>query len=177
MNVILIGYRGCGKTTVGQAVADRLGWVFVDTDDAVRARFGGRTIAEIWARDGEPAFREAEADVLRERLGDDRQVLGLGGGAVIQPAGRRIVERAGDALRVYLACDAGELHRRIHADPSRATRPDHGGHRSRETFIRDELTRRAPVYEAVAELTLDAAAPVATLVDRIVARIARDHRQ
>ena len=60
MNIILIGYRGSGKTTVGRLLADQLNKTFVDVDDEICGRFGGRTIADIWERDGERAYRDVE---------------------------------------------------------------------------------------------------------------------
>ncbi|MFH0981443.1 MAG: shikimate kinase, partial [Planctomycetota bacterium] len=67
-NVVLIGYRGSGKTTVGRLLATRMGYAFVDTDARVVER-AGKTIADLFAEDGEPAFRELEADVIAEVCG------------------------------------------------------------------------------------------------------------
>src|ERR1700681_4583350 len=91
--VSLVGFMGAGKTTVGRALAARLGWRFVDLDDLVQAR-DGRTIEQIFHQGGEPAFRELEHQILAEVTAGmeavcvvDRSreaglvVLGLGGGA------------------------------------------------------------------------------------------------
>ncbi|MEX0886301.1 MAG: shikimate kinase, partial [Phycisphaeraceae bacterium] len=101
MNVILLGYRGCGKTTVGRAVARALGWRYVDVDDATREAFDNATIAEIWQRHGEPAWREAEVAATRRLVAGREQVIGLGGGTLMQPGAREAVEAA-EARRVYL---------------------------------------------------------------------------
>ncbi|MFQ5807514.1 MAG: shikimate kinase, partial [Phycisphaerae bacterium] len=71
--VILIGYRGSGKTTVGRHLAQRLGWDFVDTDEAVEKN-AGRTIREIFETDGVIAFRKLEAEVLGQALAGRRRV-------------------------------------------------------------------------------------------------------
>ena len=78
MNIVLIGYRACGKTLIGQRVAERLGWTFVDTDRGIEAHESGRTISAIFAEDGEPYYREVEAAVVREVLARDRQVVAFG---------------------------------------------------------------------------------------------------
>lgn len=78
--VILIGMPGVGKSAVGRAVAERLGWPFVDLDDAIEVR-EGRAIAAIFAEDGEPAFRAAEAAALSVALTRAPLALACGGGA------------------------------------------------------------------------------------------------
>src|SRR2546423_14156771 len=82
--VILVGFMGAGKTSVGRALGDRLGWRFQDLDDRVRAR-EGRTVAEIFRESGETEFRRVEHAALRELLAETEvgtpMVLALGGGA------------------------------------------------------------------------------------------------
>lgn len=79
--IILTGFMGAGKTTAGALLADRLRWRFVDSDQVIEAR-AGRTIAEIFTSDGEPAFRRMEADIIRELASAKNIVIALGGGAV-----------------------------------------------------------------------------------------------
>ncbi len=85
MNIALIGYRGTGKSEVARQLALRLGWDWVDADVEVELK-AGKSIAAIFADDGEPAFRELEAAVLAELVQRDRAVLALGGGVVLRPA-------------------------------------------------------------------------------------------
>ncbi len=85
MNIVLIGYRGSGKTSVGRAVAQRLGCPFVDTDALIEERVGCR-IAEIFANEGEATFRTREAGVVWEVAAVDGQVISVGGGAVLSAA-------------------------------------------------------------------------------------------
>src|SRR6185503_11348550 len=83
--ISLVGFMGAGKTTVGRALAEKLGWEFVDLDDLIQAR-DGRTIPEIFEESGERAFRNLEQQVLREFVNSFRanpSVLSLGGGAFI----------------------------------------------------------------------------------------------
>lgn len=156
MNVILFGYRGCGKSTVGRLVAGQLGLSFVDVDEQVRQRFGGLPIAQIWQRYGEPAFRAAEAELTEQLCREDGQVIALGGGTLMQPAARRAVEQLQRALRVFLDCQPQELLRRIQADPATAAdRPALTRLGGGLEEIMTILEQRRPVYRAVADRILD----------------------
>src|SRR5690349_7578905 len=84
LNVVLIGFMGCGKTTLGARLADMLGLKFVDMDDCI-IRKAGCTIPEIFARRGEHGFRELESSVLDELSYSSRQVIATGGGVVTIP--------------------------------------------------------------------------------------------
>ncbi len=102
--VFLLGFMGAGKTSVGQALARRLGWRFVDLDQRIEMR-EGRTIAEIFARSGEPAFRALETTVLRELLAELGQgppaVVALGGGASLREENAALLASWG-APQVFL---------------------------------------------------------------------------
>lgn len=168
MNVILLGYRGSGKTSVGRALAARLGYAFVDTDDAVRERFGGREIADVWATEGEPAFRAMEVAVTKVLLQRDGVVIALGGGTVMQHEARAAVEAA-DACRVYLKCEVAELARRLGADAATAAaRPSLTGSASSIDEIAAVLAEREPTYRAVADEVIDV---TGRSVAEIVARL------
>lgn len=156
MNIVLIGYRGSGKTTIGRKLAAQLWKTFVDTDDLTCKRFGGATIADIWRQHGEPAFREAECAVVADVMGKDEQVIALGGGTLMQPPARQAVEQASGSRRIYLKCEPEELFRRIAADTkSAATRPNLTSLGGGVDEIRAMLAERQPVYEAVADAVLD----------------------
>jgi shikimate kinase len=89
--IVLTGFMGAGKTTAGALLAERLGWRFADSDRLVELR-AGITVAEIFERQGEAAFRAMEAETIRASAGAERLVLALGGGAL-----------ESDATREYLA--------------------------------------------------------------------------
>lgn len=154
-NIILIGYRGSGKSSVGRKLADQLWKTFVDIDDAICARFGGRTVAEIWKTEGEPAYRAMEVEVTQAACSGGDQVIALGGGTLMQPAARAAVEAA-DATRIYLRCDPAELDKRIHSDPqTTGLRPSltaKGGGLDEITAV---LARRETTYRAVADVEFD----------------------
>ncbi len=156
MNIVLIGYRGSGKTTIGRKLADKLWKQFVDVDRVACQRFGIESIAEIWQQHGEPAWREMEVNVVREATRNDEQVIALGGGTLMQPGARQAVEEAQDTRRIYLYCQADELNRRIEADPqSAATRPNLTAHGGGADEVRAMLAEREPVYLAVADHVFD----------------------
>lgn len=156
MNIVLVGYRGSGKTSVGKKLASQLWKTFVDVDRETCRRFDNRTIADIWQTEGEPAWREAEAQVMADLLGRDEQVIALGGGTVMIPQARQALEQADDCRTVYLCCQPEELFRRIEHDAhSAATRPSLTGQGGGLEEIRAVLEQRDPVYRAVADEVFD----------------------
>ena len=155
MNVLLIGYRGSGKSTVGKELASQLWKQFVDLDQLVCDRFGGKTIQEIWVDPGEQAFRAMEARVMGQVLASDNQVVALGGGTVMVDEARCSIEQAEHAVCIYLKCSADELHRRIDGDQARQeSRPASATARLPER-VETELEQREPVYEQVADHVFD----------------------
>jgi shikimate kinase len=97
-HLVLVGLMGSGKTTVGTAVAEHLGWPFVDSDEQVEARTG-RTVREIFEADGEPAFRALEAEALAEALADERRtVVAAAGGVVLREENRALLRRCGTVV-------------------------------------------------------------------------------
>lgn len=116
--MFLIGFMGAGKTSVGRALASRLGWRFCDLDQLIESR-EGLSVAAIFARHGEAGFRAAETRALKELLqdasGKDDLVVALGGGAFIQPQNQEELERA-EACTVLLEAPVEELRRRCSRD-------------------------------------------------------------
>jgi len=111
--VVLVGFMGAGKTSVGQLLARRLGWQFEDLDDRIQKR-EGRTIEQIFQDSGEPGFRRAEHEALRALLAESQgapRIIALGGGAYIQPDNGALL-RAAEASTVFLDGPADELFAR-----------------------------------------------------------------
>jgi shikimate kinase len=146
--VVLIGYRGSGKTAVGQRLAERLGWNFVDTDELVE-QHAGQTIREIFEIKGETGFRKLEAGVLERALAGRRRVVSAGGGAVLARRNRKALRAAGAC--VWLTAPPAELLRRIatdeHSPSQRPPLTDQAGLAEIEAV----LQARLPVYEATAD--------------------------
>ena len=99
--IALTGFMGSGKSTVGPLLAQRLGWKFVDADDVIAAE-AGSTIAEIFVREGEAAFRERERATIARLAGEEALVLALGGGAIEIEATRSLLLHAPETLLVHL---------------------------------------------------------------------------
>lgn len=98
--IVLTGFMGSGKSTVGPIVAARLGWRFIDADDVIAAE-AGMPIAEIFSRHGEPHFRELERETIARLAQEDGLVLALGGGAIETEAVRTLLT-AESTLLVHL---------------------------------------------------------------------------
>jgi 3-dehydroquinate synthase len=104
MNIVLTGFMGTGKSSVGREVARRLGWSFVDMDDEIVAR-AGKPISDIFQKDGEAAFRALEAEVCRDLSRQRGLVIATGGGALIDPGNRRLMIAAGPVFCLGCAPD------------------------------------------------------------------------
>lgn len=149
MNVVLIGFSGSGKSAIGRLLAQHLGWQFVDTDVEVE-RQAGRRIHEIFAREGEAAFRQLEGEAVREALRGTRRVVAVGGGAVVDPGSREIV-REGN-LVVLLEAGVDTLYRRLARAAEEEPRPMLGtGGRERIAALK---AVRDPIYRETAHLTV-----------------------
>lgn len=118
--IVLAGLSGVGKSTVGRALADRLGWEYVDTDDLVTAR-EGKTPADIITMRGEPAFRDIEARMVAEAARRESVVIATGGGAFQRGANRRALGERG--LLCFLDATPTEIARRLRADAQTSPRP------------------------------------------------------
>jgi shikimate kinase len=116
----LVGFMASGKTTVGRALADHIGWPFVDMDAEIEAR-EGKAIAEIFLERGEAGFRQTEAEILRAHVrsieAGQPHVLALGGGTFVQPANRELVQNNGVTL--WLDCPFEVIQRRLNGDTTR----------------------------------------------------------
>ena len=145
--VVLVGLPGTGKSTVGAELARRLEVAFADSDELV-AQQAGRSVAEIFQHQGEPVFRQLEADMIAEALGGFDGVLALGGGAVTTESVRQDLRGSGVPV-VLLTAAQEELLARL------------GGTESRPLLAGDAPARlaelaeaREPLYREVASLTV-----------------------
>lgn len=163
--IFLIGYRCSGKTTVGPLVAERLGWTFADADVLLEAR-AGKSIARIFADDGESHFRDLEEAELIELARSPNRVISTGGGAILREANRDRMRTRG--FVAWLDAPAELLWERIQADPkSSRNRPNltaAGGLQE----VRTMLAVREPLYRATAHAAFPADRSPESLADAIV---------
>jgi shikimate kinase len=171
--IVLTGFMGTGKSEVGRRLAKRLGRAFLDTDQLVEAR-AGKTVAAIFAEDGEAAFRALERDVVNGAAAHPEAVIAVGGGAVLDATNVARLRAAG-AL-VCLTADADTIVRRV-GDVRR--RPLLAGDDPRGTIER-LLRERRPAYDDAADLVLDTSErTVDQVVEEIrqrLGRLERDNR-
>jgi shikimate kinase len=141
--IVLIGFMGAGKTTVGQLLAARLGLPFADADTVIEDR-AGTPVPHIFAERGEPAFRALEHETIASLLTGPRVVLALGGGAVEHAQTRRLLRAAEEVIYLDISYQAA-LDRLGH-DSSRPMlrRPD----------LAEVYQRRLTAYQAAATLTV-----------------------
>ena len=140
-NIVLTGFMGTGKTSVGLILAERLGWPFVDTDALIEAR-AGRSVGDIINRDGEAIFRQLERAVCQEVAAGHEQVIATGGGALLDSLNRAALLESG--MVVCLTCHPEEIARRLDGD---RTRPLLAG--DAVVRIQELLAARQPVYDAL----------------------------
>src|SRR5205809_659509 len=137
-NVVLIGFMGTGKSEVGQSLARRLGWTFIDTDRRIEARQRA-TVAQIFARHGEEYFRTVEASVVAEAAARRDAVIATGGGVVLRPENMMDLRRYGGIVSLTAPVDV--LVKRLGEAKSRPLlRGD-----VRESVVR-LLDQRGPLY-------------------------------
>jgi shikimate kinase len=144
---VLVGLPGSGKTTIGRRLSKALGVSLLDTDVAIEERTG-RSIADIFAIDGEPQFRRIEEEVVRAALADHDGVVSLGGGAVTSPG---VCEALAGHTVIYLEISAREGVRRTGGN---TVRPLLAGPDRAEKF-RALMEKRIPLYRRVATIRVD----------------------
>jgi shikimate kinase len=165
-SIVLIGMMGVGKSSIGRRLGARLGIPFVDADAEIETA-AGMSIADIFARHGEAAFRSGEARVIARLLNNGPQVLATGGGAVMNPATRTLIQQKG--VSVWLSAEFELLLRRI--SKRKAERPMLQT-ADPATTLRALLAEREPIY-AQADLTVESRdVPHDAVVGEIIARLA-----
>ncbi|MCK5484197.1 MAG: shikimate kinase [Gemmatimonadetes bacterium] len=162
--IVLVGLSGAGKTVVGRLLAQHLTWAFLDLDSEVE-RVAGCSIADLFARGGEQAFRDLEDQVTRSASVDSGTVVSTGGGWMDRPELR---EMWPDSVRIWLRVEPGSALSRLARE--RSTRPLLAGP-DPESELRRLLAGRLPAYR-LAEITVrtDGLAPeavVAAILDRL----------
>lgn len=171
MHCFLTGYRGCGKSSVGQSLAKRLNRPFLDTDRLIE-RETGLCIAEIFLNEGEQAFRDLESQLLEKIRSVPSSVIATGGGMILRSENRASMRQLG--IVVWLQASPEELWRRIQSDVnSPSSRPALTALSGLEE-VRHVLEKRTPYYHETADYIVSTEARE---LEAIVDEIVRDIRQ
>lgn len=148
-NLVLIGFMGCGKTTLGRLCAAHLGYTFRDIDHIIEAE-AGCSVAELFARVGESQFRQKEREVIADLCVTSGLVIATGGGAVLDPLNRENLRRNG--LVVLLHASPDLILRRV---GNARTRPLLANAPDPRARIEELLEQRLPLYRAAAHCQVD----------------------
>ncbi|CTQ56701.1 Shikimate kinase 1 [Roseibium album] len=160
-SIVLVGIMGCGKSTVGKRLAQRLGLEFIDADSEIE-RAANMTVSEIFTEHGEPYFRSGEERVIARLLGEGPQVLATGGGAFMSDATRSEITENG--LSIWLKVDFDTVMARVRR---RSTRPLLQN-RDPEGTMRKLMADREPIYAKASMTVRSKDVPHEAVVDQIV---------
>jgi len=163
-SIVLVGFMGSGKTSTGRRLAQRLGLPFVDADAEIEAA-AGMTIAEIFARHGEPSFRDGERRVMARLLEEGPRVIATGGGAFLNDETRARIAARG--LSVWLKADPEVLWRRVRKRTHRPLLQS----ADPETTLRTLLEQRYPYYARADVTVASRDGPHELAVDEIISAI------
>ena len=147
-NIILIGYMGSGKSTVGKKAAKALGYTFLDTDSLIE-QAEGMTISRLFEEKGEPYFREQETETIRRLIREPKgNIIATGGGLPMKEGNGELLKELGTVI--YLKAETDTLVKRLSGDTSRPLLKNGELREKIETM----LAIRGPVYEATADVVL-----------------------
>lgn len=148
-SIILCGFMGCGKTSVGKRAAGLMDRIFCDLDHYIEEK-AGMTVSEIFERQGEAAFRKMETEAAAEVSGMDGMIIATGGGTVLAPRNVDIFHE-NSGIIVFLEVPVPVLTERLKNDTQRPLlqKPD------REKVIAELVEKRYPLYRAAADYTVD----------------------
>ena len=152
MNIVLIGYRGAGKTTVGSRLAARLQMRFVDTDDLIEERHG-TPINDIVKSQGWDHFRRLEKSIIEEISKGDHLIIAPGGGAVLDTDNVKALRRNG--FIIWLKADQQAVLKRIGQDPGTYTRRPTLTGKGVVEELEEVMAYRDPYYERAADFPFD----------------------
>src|ERR1700679_1739421 len=162
--LILTGFMGAGKSTVGEILARDLGWRFVDLDRVIEES-SQRTVAEIFREDGEAEFRRREQDAVRQLNNEERIVLALGGGTVEDESTRSLLVHSPGNCVVFLHAELPELLARCTAEGK--TRPL----LTAPEAVEDRHKRRLPHYRAAHITVTTTGLPPEKVAERVLTEV------
>ena len=163
-NLILCGFMGCGKTSVGRRVAKLMGRRFCDLDQWIEQQ-AGMTVSQIFDQEGELGFRLREAQAVALIASQKGLVVASGGGTVLYPANVECFHRLGGTI-LFLDVPVAALQERLKRDKRRPLLQVP----NRRQVIAELYEKRVPLYQAAADVTIDAGAPPLVVAKRIAQR-------
>ncbi len=155
MNLVLIGYRGSGKTTVGKRLAARMGKEFVDTDDLLEKQHGA-LISDIVKFHGWDYFRAMEREIIEGISNQDHLVIAPGGGALLDPENILALKRNG--FIIWLKADGHTIRKRMEKDCRTGDRRPSLTGKGIFDELEEVMAFRYPIYEKVSEAQIDTSA-------------------
>jgi shikimate kinase len=147
-NLVLVGFMGSGKSSVGREIARRWEFRFIDTDTAIRQKFR-KSIPDIFATFGEPFFRDEENKTLLELQASQEAVIATGGGIILQPRNHPLLRTLG--VVVWLTASEETIWERVSRNQNRPLLRTNDP----RTTIRNLMSTRYPLYGAVADITVE----------------------
>jgi shikimate kinase len=159
--IVLTGFMGTGKTAVGEALAKKLGYEFLDTDLMIEQETG-KTITDIFEKEGEVAFREYEKNMVKKAMAKEKVVIATGGGAVTDPGNLKLMKEKG--IVIGLSASADTILQRV---SSMDTRPLL---KSKDQLkkIQNLLSERSPYYREADEIVDTTSKPISETIEEII---------
>ena len=149
LNLVLIGYRGTGKTSIAKEMSNCLSWPVISTDDMI-CEHAGLTIPEIVEKLGWDGFRDIESLIVKEASSGDRQIIDTGGGAILRPENLKALKNNG--VLVWLRANVETIQERVFGDMER---PPLTVGKSALEEVEDVLRERNPIYQKAADYQID----------------------
>jgi shikimate kinase len=147
-NLVLVGFMGSGKSSVGREIARRWAFRFIDTDTTIRHKYR-KSIPDIFATFGEPFFRDEENKALQELQASQEAVIATGGGIILQPRNHPLLRTLG--VVVWLTASEETIWERVSRNQNRPLLRTNDP----RTTIRNLMSARYPLYDAVADITVE----------------------
>jgi shikimate kinase len=159
-NIVLIGFMGAGKSTVGKLLSKKLGRKFLDTDEIIEKKMS-LAISQIFEKYGEAYFRDIESQVVKEVSAVGNQIISLGGGAILRDENVKTLKEKG--VLIYLKVPLSELKKRLKGAQDRPLLKVENA----EAQVEKIFASRKERYEEVADFIVDGSKPVMEVVDEI----------